>query len=286
MFKYFAILIIAFNAMPFSFASNGNSNIFNNLSSSQEQGGSLEFETGLFYSWSNSGQNFAVLKLNNYEGQPLKAIQFDIKIHNPKGKLNIKSIERGLDIPSDRFLLDFEIYRGELTQDNSSYDIVKVVILGHNQNVLIEKDSYELVKLVYEVQQIDTDTLYSELEILNLVGATNFPVKDAELTAGGKSTIVLIKAAEIKSTKNNLLQNYPNPFNPTTIIKFEIIESGYAEIKVFNSIGEEVKTLLSEFMDDGIYEVMFDASNMSTGIYYYQLTSNNSSITKKMILIK
>jgi hypothetical protein len=81
-------------------------------------------------------------------------------------------------------------------------------------------------------------------------------------------------------------QNYPNPFNPSTTIKFSIPESGMVTLRVFNMLGQEVATLLNGEKAAGVYEASFDASALSSGIYFYTLDSKNFSSTKKMVLLK
>jgi hypothetical protein len=81
-------------------------------------------------------------------------------------------------------------------------------------------------------------------------------------------------------------QNYPNPFNPTTTIKFEIPEPGFVSLKVFDVLGNEVTILVSENSNAGIQSVEFDATGLTSGIYYYQLLSDEFIETKKMIFLK
>ena len=83
-----------------------------------------------------------------------------------------------------------------------------------------------------------------------------------------------------------LEQNYPNPFNPTTNINFSLPEAGNVTITVYNTLGAEVTTLLSENMIAGNHVVAFNATNLPSGIYFYTMNSNNVSITKKMLLLK
>jgi hypothetical protein len=88
----------------------------------------------------------------------------------------------------------------------------------------------------------------------------------------------------------SLSQNYPNPFNPVTNIKFELPSNAFVTLKVFNMLGEEVALLANQDMSVGTYKVDFDASNLSSGAYFYKLTVNNSNGSytdvKKMMLIK
>lgn len=84
----------------------------------------------------------------------------------------------------------------------------------------------------------------------------------------------------------DLEQNYPNPFNPSTNIKYSVPEAGNIRLSVYNLVGEEVAVLVNGFSQAGFFEVTFDASNLSTGVYLYKLQSANSVQTKKMMLLK
>lgn len=84
----------------------------------------------------------------------------------------------------------------------------------------------------------------------------------------------------------SMSQNYPNPFNPTTNIGFRIAEFGFVTIKVFDITGKEVALLVNEDLDPGRYNVDFDASQYSSGIYFYTISAGDFSQTRKMILIK
>ncbi len=84
----------------------------------------------------------------------------------------------------------------------------------------------------------------------------------------------------------NLSQNYPNPFNPSTTINYEIPKSGLVTIKIYDVLGREVETLVNEEKNSGKYKVEFDGSKLSSGVYFYKITTNNFSETKKMLLMK
>lgn len=83
-----------------------------------------------------------------------------------------------------------------------------------------------------------------------------------------------------------LEQNYPNPFNPTTKLSFVIGHSTLVTLKVYDVMGREVTTLVNELKQPGKYSVTFDASNLSSGIYFYKLQVNSNALVKKMILMK
>jgi len=83
-----------------------------------------------------------------------------------------------------------------------------------------------------------------------------------------------------------LAQNYPNPFNPATKISYKIDEPGFVQLKVYNVLGVEVKSLINEFKNSGEYSINFDASSLYSGVYFYTLSVNNFTQTRKMILEK
>jgi len=83
-----------------------------------------------------------------------------------------------------------------------------------------------------------------------------------------------------------LEQNYPNPFNPSTKIRYSIPEYSFVTLKVFNLLGEEIETLVNGEQNAGVYEATFDASNLSSGIYFYTLSTDNFTSTNKMLLLK
>lgn len=84
----------------------------------------------------------------------------------------------------------------------------------------------------------------------------------------------------------SLEQNYPNPFNPATTIRFNVPEQTHVSLKIFNSIGQEVSSLFNGVISAGTHEINFDASKLSSGIYFYQIQTESFKSTKKMILMK
>jgi hypothetical protein len=90
----------------------------------------------------------------------------------------------------------------------------------------------------------------------------------------------------VTPVKYSLNQNYPNPFNPTTIISYNIPKAGLVTLKVYNLLGQLVKTLVNEEQSPGNYKINFDAGNLSSGVYFYRITSGDFSNVKKMLFIK
>ena len=114
--------------------------------------------------------------------------------------------------------------------------------------------------IFYRLKQIDYDGTFSYSNVINV---------DVNIPSGFV-----------------LNQNYPNPFNPSTKISYSVASEAFVSIKVYDFIGEEVNTLVNENRPAGIYEVVFDASNLPSGTYFYTLRVGDFISTKKMMLIK
>ncbi|NOX65590.1 MAG: T9SS type A sorting domain-containing protein [Chlorobi bacterium] len=109
------------------------------------------------------------------------------------------------------------------------------------------------------------------------------------------STLTDVVEGNLNITKFSLDQNYPNPFNPSTKIQYTIAKSpllggdgrsGLVTLKVYDILGREVATLVNKNKKPGYYEVHFNASSLTSGIYFYRLQSGNFIQTKKMILLR
>ena len=143
-----------------------------------------------------------------------------------------------------------------------------------NFNKLWNKDN---IKIIVFIQSSSTKKVFQSASIsLN------------ELSVTG------VKNNNILPAKIVLNQNYPNPFNPTTTIKYTIqvavktlhATSQLVQLKIYDVLGKEVSTLVNKQQSPGNYSVIFDASNLPSGIYYYRLTINKFSQTRKMLLLK
>lgn len=95
-----------------------------------------------------------------------------------------------------------------------------------------------------------------------------------------------MNVTELLPFLSGVAQNYPNPFNPTTMIKYTLSNRQHTTLKVFDLLGREVAVLVNEEKMPGVYEVEFDASSLSSGVYYYQLRLGDFLETKKMILMR
>ena len=83
-----------------------------------------------------------------------------------------------------------------------------------------------------------------------------------------------------------LLQNYPNPFNPVTVIRYSVPVKDHISLTVYDLLGREVSMLVNDVQSAGSYTIEFNASRLSSGIYFYQLRTGRFSETKKMMMLK
>jgi photosystem II stability/assembly factor-like uncharacterized protein len=162
----------------------------------------------------------------------------------------------------------FEIQRSDVRdQKSETFDWEKIGFV-EGRGTSTEKNNYSFVdknletgKYSYRLVQIDFNGTRTESKIVNI--EINF-----------------------LPTEYSLSQNYPNPFNPTTTIEYSIPENGNVKLVVYNSLGEEVTTLVNAYKEAGSYKVNFGAVRLSSGIYYYRLISGTYLSVKKMIVLK
>ena len=287
MAKFIAILLIAFTAISSITANSGSSIslINHNLTGIETQGGVLEFKSSVTQRFENSFDNTDSVFLFDYSGLPLKALQLKILVGN-NGKLKLKSISRGSSIPASSFMFDYQVHKGEIRADGSSVDAVIVVLLGNGNNVLYPKQSHHILSIEYDVVQIENETDSTSIRLTEVLGATCMPVQDANIIAGEEKTILLKKQSVVPVNEIILEQNYPNPFNPTTKIQYQVSSLSHVILKVYDVLGNEIETLVDEEKPVGIYQINWNASEMPSGVYFYQVNSGSSTDIKKMILIK
>jgi hypothetical protein len=83
-----------------------------------------------------------------------------------------------------------------------------------------------------------------------------------------------------------LEQNYPNPFNPSTTIKYSLKEDGIVNLSIYNILGEMIEQPINQYMEKGNYSFNFNASRLSSGVYFYKISINDFSAIKKMVVTK
>ncbi|MGE5804201.1 MAG: T9SS type A sorting domain-containing protein, partial [Ignavibacteria bacterium] len=147
------------------------------------------------------------------------------------------------------------------------------------------KNSWNTVAFVNGRGTTTELTNYSYTDKNVPAGIYNYRLKQVDFDGGFEYSKTV--EFEVNAPKKFALeQNYPNPFNPSTIINYQIPQDGIVTLKIYDVIGGEVRTLINEFKGAGIYEVKFDASDLSSGFYIYRLKANDFILSKKMLLVK
>ena len=115
---------------------------------------------------------------------------------------------------------------------------------------------------------------------------SNVEFRLKQIDLDGKFAYSNILKVDLSPNNFGLSQNYPNPFNPTTVINYSLQVQSDVKLVVFDLLGREVATLVNGTQNAGIYSVNFNGKNLTSGLYFYTLTSNGNKQTRSMILTK
>ncbi|MCZ7609348.1 MAG: T9SS type A sorting domain-containing protein [Ignavibacterium sp.] len=154
----------------------------------------------------------------------------------------------------------------EIEKSNDKNNWLKIGFV-EGKGTTTEKQNYSFID-----QNISNGVIHYRLKQIDYDGTFEY------------SPVISVETAAPKDYY--LLQNYPNPFNPSTTIKYSLKDDGKVSLKIFNSLGEEVRTLVNEIKPAGNYEVEFNASELPSGIYIYSIQAGEFISSKKMILLK
>ena len=146
-------------------------------------------------------------------------------------------------------------------------------------------DEWDLLGFVEGHGNTNSPKQYSFID-KNLTSGSSFAYKLKQIDNDGKYEYSQVVEVLLAPNDFTLYQNYPNPFNPTTIIKYSLPHESIVTIKIFDVLGSEVKTLVSEKQEEGTYEIDFNASSLASGMYIYRMQAGSFVQLKKMMLIK
>lgn len=158
--------------------------------------------------------------------------------------------------------LGYKIERKESSQTNFS----EIATVGDNIETYTDESVLNKLMYLYRIKGFNDETQS---------GYTNVG-----------AVIVNMESETLKPSEFVLYQNFPNPFNPSTVITFEIPKRSFVVVKVYDVIGKEIETLVGSEKEAGLYELTFNAKDLPSGIYFYQIQSGEFTRTKKMILIR
>lgn len=158
----------------------------------------------------------------------------------------------------------------------------------NNQGFEVERKSDESWETIGFVPGSGTTTQlrsYTYVDENILPGKFSYRLKQIDFN-GQTEYSDIIEIDVITPSEYSLKQNYPNPFNPSTTISYSIKEKGFVTLKIFDILGNEVKTLVDAAQEAGNYQLEFNAASLASGIYFYTLTAGDFVSTRKMILLK
>jgi hypothetical protein len=227
-------------------------------------------------------------------GLPVVAV-FDIGISPVNGALRVSTHGRGiwedtnspLPINLTSFTLNAQKFGNVLLewytateQNNFGFDIERAVIINDKSELQWSKISF-----VPGGGNTSSPRRYDFIDKAPSGGA-KFAYRLKQIDNSGNFKYYDRQEITLSLNDFGLYQNYPNPFNPTTVIKYQLPTEANVKISLFNSIGEEIKTLVNETKQAGIYEFQFNATGFASGIYYYRIDSGNFTDTKKLVILK
>ncbi len=227
------------------------------------------------------------LRIENVHGKPGDTILVPLYA---LGITGISGIQILLTFDSERLTL-VETHSTTNTQEfvlmrkNFGNSTVELTLVGHHPIVL---DSGAVMELKFVINKNASGNIPLSFQNVLFVAASSQIIQGVNFENG--EIILSFDAVDPDDQKLArafaLFQNYPNPFNPTTIIQYQIPQSGNVILNIYDILGRKVRTLVNQYQTAGEHSVNFDGRNLSSGIYLYQLKSNAQSITKKLILLK
>jgi hypothetical protein len=171
-------------------------------------------------------------------------------------------------------------WKTETEVDNYGFEVERQVA-GRQAAV----DTWETIGFVDGYGNSNSPKEYSFTDN-NPAGGTKFSYRLKQMDNDGAYEYSNIVEVEIAPKEFVLYQNYPNPFNPITKIKYSIPKESVVTIKVFDILGNEVRTLISEKQEQGNYEIDFEGGDLASGIYLYKMQAGTFSQVKKMLILK
>ena len=167
-----------------------------------------------------------------------------------------------------------------LETNNSGFDVERSKVKGQTS------DEWTKISFIQGYGTTTTPNNYEYTDRNLASGKYNYRLKQIDFNGNYEYYNLSDEVVIGVPDKFELSQNYPNPFNPVTNLEFGISELGFVSLKVYNSLGKEVAVLVNELKPAGRYEVVFNGSNLSSGVYYYKIESGSFSAVKRMTLIK
>jgi WD40 repeat protein len=226
--------------------------------------------------FSTIGNNYFAYGVSSHNNSRLRLVATDLDLVEDH-VIPVELASFNADVNDNKVTLNW-ITSSEL--NNSGFEIEKQV--GSQQSPV---GKWERIGFV-EGKGTTSETNHYSFEDRNLSsGIYKYRLKQLDFD-GTYEYSGIVEVEVIIPAAFSLSQNYPNPFNPSTTIEFQIPSDGFVSLKIYNSIGQDVTTLLNKHQSAGSYSITFSADKLPSGLYFYTLRSGEFSSTKKMLLLK
>ncbi|MFH1196800.1 MAG: T9SS type A sorting domain-containing protein [bacterium] len=229
---------------------------------------------GYFMSGSNYTRDFAAVRYSN-ASLPVELISFAARISDENVILNWQT---ATEVNNYGFEIERAANLRGLEDGNGNHNL----------------GGFKLIGFVEGSGNSNSIKEYSFTDKDIISGNYSYRLKQIDIDGSFTYSGVVEVTFNLQPSTFELYQNYPNPFNPTTTIRYAVptVETGYipslqyVTLKIYDILGSEVTTLVNEQKSPGYYEVEFDASRLSSGVYFYRIVTGNFVKTKSMLLVK
>jgi len=195
-------------------------------------------------------------------------------------------VPSGLPLPVELTSFSAQVNEGEVTLNWETETEVDNYGFNIERKTKEERrETWEVIGFVEGHGNSNSPKQYSFTD-KNPVGGSNFSYRLKQIDTDGKFEYSDVVEVLLVPEELFLSQNFPNPFNPSTTIEFSLSQTSHVTLEVFNTLGERVGVLASEELSAGTYNYKWDASNLTSGIYFYILQTGDFIQTRKMILLK
>jgi len=192
---------------------------------------------------------------------------------------------------------NYTLYSADASADMNMFDLPPVppaglfdVRFGSQRYAEDLRNSEQTINLNGVVYPVTISAVGMDLRLEDAIDGSivNTKINDGSSYVISNNNVSVLKVGSDKvvPTVYSLEQNYPNPFNPSTTIKFSVPEMSNVKLTIYNAIGQKVAELVNSTLEAGSYSFNWDASNVASGLYFYELNTNNFSSVKKMMLMK
>jgi hypothetical protein len=142
-------------------------------------------------------------------------------------------------------------------------------------------EPYDSLRLYVTFNPVSADFRNSKINVIHDLSNTA-----DQISVSGEGVLTSVKTAKGLPTEYQLYQNYPDPFNPTTTIAYALPKQSHVELKIFNTLGKEIQTLVNGEQPAGVHGVQWNAQSLSSGVYICRLMAGSYSQTRKLVLVK